>query len=356
MNVDIIKNGYIFTNVPAIIRIDPSINQNGDVVPRSAQDIRIKLHVPIGITIIDFQTDTNGVVYDDLSTTVDIAYITSTKSIVCNLMIRVDDYTTAVNSQWRIDLEDVTGNPIQTFRYEPIIVGGLTTQDIINAIGIRVDQTVEYVSTTDNVQTWRRVDANTNETLGTFIIELPNSGGGGSNPYPTAVTVTGTSTKTITITMSSGLPLTTAFTDLNTDTNTTYTLVPNVGNTAFNLVNNSNVVVSTITFPVLSIQHTPCSIASGAGIPGNPLVVNAPVPDYYYLTSTLTPNTLTSLSIAAIFPSPCPGGCSPMYDVDFNTAVYASVIVNTISGTIELTTVANPVSGNHPVVINRTCG
>lgn len=86
-----------------------------------------------------------------------------------------------------------------------------------------------------------------------------------SNPYPTAVSVTGTTTKTVTITMSSGAPLTTTFTDLDNDTNTTYTLVPNVGNTAFDLVDNNSNVVSTITFPTtssvdgadVSIEFTP---------------------------------------------------------------------------------------------------
>lgn len=103
-----------------------------------------------------------------------------------------------------------------------------------------------------------------------------------TNPYPTAVSVTGTTTKTVTITMSSGAPLTTTFTDLNTNTNTTYTLVPNAGNTAFDLVDNNNNVISTITFPATAggdnwgtqvIEHASTSISSGDGTITSPLLV-----------------------------------------------------------------------------------
>jgi len=276
------------------------------------------------------------------------------------------------------------------------------------------------------------------------------------SPYPTAITVTGGATKTVTITMSEGPPLTTTFTDLNTNTNTTYTLVPNVDNTAFDLVDNNNNVVSTITFPITNcqslnfaltessggpgdqvflyvdgidntsslwdtwvwqyalnyqydetatwvdaqtggnsytiatddtsvrvvltngtcvyysnvsgdypsiagdnwgtqvIQHAPCSIASGDGTVSSPLVVDAPVPTYYFVPNILQPSTTEIVALSTIFPNSCAGGCTATYEIEaYPTSVYASVVIN--GANVEITTVASPPSGNYPVIINRTC-
>lgn len=171
MTVDIIRNGYVFTDVPAVIRIDPSINQNGDLVRRTAQNLSIKLHIPSGISVIDFTSDKIGVVYNYSDSIITVNSITSDRPIYCSLMIRVDDETTAINSQWRIDLEDVTNNPIQTFRYEPIILGGLTKSDIINIIGMSVDRTVSFVElNSSGNQVWNVIDANTNTVLSQFTV------------------------------------------------------------------------------------------------------------------------------------------------------------------------------------------
>ena len=177
MTVDIIRNGYVFTNVPALIKIDSSINQHGDVVKRTAQNLSIKVHIPTGISVVDFQADKIGVVYNYAQSIITVNSITSDRPIYCSFMIRVDDETTAVNSQWRIDLEDITNNPVQTFRYEPIIIGGLTRSDVINIIGLSVDNTVAYVSTdSSGNQIWNRIDANTNTVLGQFTVPASSTG------------------------------------------------------------------------------------------------------------------------------------------------------------------------------------
>lgn len=185
MTVDIIRNGYIFNNVPALIKIDASINQHGDLVKRTAQNLSIQVLIPTGISVVDFQADKAGVVYNYTQSIITVNSITSDRPIYCSFMIRVDDETTAVNSQWRIDLEDITNNPIQTFRYEPIIIGGLTRSDIRNIIGLSVDNTVRYASTdASGNQTWNIIDANTNAVLGQFVVP----GSTGTPDYSTVLT------------------------------------------------------------------------------------------------------------------------------------------------------------------------
>jgi len=96
------------------------------------------------------------------------------------------------------------------------------------------------------------------------------------NPYPISASVTGTTTKTLIIGLSNNTTLQTTFTDLNTDTNTTYTLTLNDG--YLRLIDNNNVVISEIMLPVggggSGLQAVTSDITlDGNGTPQTPLKI-----------------------------------------------------------------------------------
>lgn len=187
------------------------------------------------------------------------------------------------------------------------------------------------------------------------------------------IAFTGTNTKTLTITFSDGSVKTASFSDLQAGVGS------GEANTGANVgtgveifkekagvelrfrtaVAGTNMTIDETADEVVfnasqSLVHAVCSPASGDGTASSPLVVDVPIPTYYFVPNTLQPSTTEIVALSTIFPNPCAGGCTATYEIEaFPTSVYASVVINGTN--VEITTVANPPSGNYPVIINRIC-
>lgn len=184
--------------------------------------------------------------------------------------------------------------------------------------------------------------------------------GGGTSPYPTGISVMGTTNKTITISMSSGAPITTTFTDLDTDENTTYT---------FSVVGSDLIVTPSVGAPqtialpsgaddwgTQVIQHAACSPASGDGTLLDPLVVDVPVARHVFNNTTIAPGVVGAsvVDVGILFATPCDVGCTPTYTLGgFPSLVYENVTL--VGATLTYDVKANAPSGNSTIVINRTC-
>lgn len=138
MTVDIIKNGYIFPDRKIVFSVAKTTNQNGDLVNRTATNVDVKLLIPAGISVASFSSSVVGVTYTTGTAILNVPVVTSEAPVECYFMFLVDDVTTAINSQWTINFQDVTPDPLQIFTFSPIILGGLSTNDILAVVGTAV--------------------------------------------------------------------------------------------------------------------------------------------------------------------------------------------------------------------------